>query len=145
MGISIHAPAKERPLSGCPADPELSISIHAPAKERLTPYAAPTDVSDFNPRSREGATWLRCNPCFCIVNFNPRSREGATQDCPHHVSVKQFQSTLPRRSDGVNPEEVLRLKKFQSTLPRRSDFSGEKVSYRYGISIHAPAKERQQM
>ena len=99
------------------------ISIHAPAKERPVFIDPPTINRYFNPRSREGAT------CGVLGGY----------------LCKQFQSTLPRRSDASNviflscimisihapakerrailkrPESVTR---FQSTLPRRSDQDG---------------------
>ena len=76
---------------------------------------------DFNPRSREGATTVIQNQSGVQKYFNPRSREGATE--------------MKRK--------MANIRKFQSTLPRRSDYFPQVINLFLGISIHAPAKERQ--
>ena len=57
--ISIHAPAKERHRNDHIYRLRHDISIHAPAKERHLPEGSVRDDGDFNPRSREGATFVR--------------------------------------------------------------------------------------
>ena len=98
-GISIHAPAKERPhrvpfpIVSDHFNPrsregatfmllnifaKKRISIHAPAKERLFRILYVFFFSNFNPRSREGATVKIFIAFIFCCYFNPRSREGAT-------------------------------------------------------------------
>ena len=80
-------------------------------------------IRNFNPRSREGATLSQHPSASACRYFNPRSREGAT------------------RCSAVLVSFFIIL--FQSTLPRRSDVIDDRLFQPSGISIHAPAKERQ--
>jgi len=81
---------------------ERMVSIHAPAKGRRPIVTCPR---------------------FGPLGFNPRPREGATPVClPQEDRLVWFQSTPPRRGDGIIP-------------PFPVSFSG--------VSIHAPAKGRQ--
>ena len=119
------------------------ISIHAPAKERRGIRCRLGHESDFNPRSREGATNLRVRswvmkfifqstlprrsdslvllPLSISNYFNPRSREGATlQFLPMWFYPHDFN---PRSREGAT-------------------YFFNCLYYILTISIHAPAKER---
>ena len=77
LGISIHAPSRERPPVVPFMDNLYIISIHAPSRERLKipDYYLKLFISIHAP-SRE-----RLVPLFFITrkqNFNPRSLAGAT-------------------------------------------------------------------
>ena len=53
-------------------------------------------VTDFNPRSREGSDWPLLASCRFGSDFNPRSREGSDVICSTKVvGLALFQSTLP--------------------------------------------------
>ena len=50
----------------------------------------------FNPRAREGATWIVFYHPARYVGFNPRAREGATGQLEtNRVFNSPFQSTRP--------------------------------------------------
>ena len=76
----------------------LGISIHAPSRERSSATLSSSKSSYFNPRSlagaRQGGTF-RVLWCY----FNPRSLAGATGLMSSTDKVKLFQSTLPRGSE----------------------------------------------
>ena len=143
----------------------ICISIHAPAKGATSDASSGSiGRSYFNPRSREGSDQAAAKESRGGGNFNPRSREGsdvgrcnlerltaisihapakgATYFDYLKVSVRIFQSTLPRRerrasyetrtsgrcyfnprsregSDSSANSIINRQTLFQSTLPRR--------------------------
>ncbi len=166
-GVSIHAPAKGRPV--------VWHHLLVPPKFQSTP-----------PRRGDGCLIppSRTGPCF-----NPRPREGATVHLPRSPRADcEFQSTPPRRGDaraeavrpdgrGFNPrpregatDRALctatpwrsfnprpregatagrnrgcpRRVRFQSTPPRRGDRPLAQIDKSMrDVSIHAPAKGRQ--
>ena len=140
--ISIHAPAKG---ATAPYDSETyynQISIHAPAKgatKTLDNIAGVDAISIHAPA--KGATFGTMPQRLNISNFNPRSREGSDRLFREKWDWKsRFQSTLPRRE---------RLKcvqwkcDFYNFNPRsREGSDGRKQQFRWmdRISIHAPAK-----
>ena len=123
--ISIHAPSRERPCGANGVFREVAcISIHAPSRER--PFNA----------------IILLPPCN--ISIHAPSRERPPPAGTGLVSVKQFQSTLPRGSDQpmhlaaqsrmpyFNPRSLAgatisalctssQVILFQSTLPRGSD------------------------
>ena len=78
------------------------------------------------------------------ADFNPRSLTGATQiQLTYNNDSYEFQSTLPHGSDPVRPRSRTFTQKFQSTLPHGSDVMlGRPEPEDFGISIHAPSRER---
>ena len=87
-------------------------------------YPQQNDVTDFNPRSREGATITIRIQSMVLVYFNPRSREGAIGDmlskmynCGISIHAPAKERLRPEWFDESEHE-------FQSTLPRRSDRVG---------------------
>ena len=162
----------------------ICISIHAPAKGATSDASSGSiGRSYFNPRSREGSDQAAAKESRGGGNFNPRSREGsdvgrcnlerltaisihapakgATYFDYLKVSVRIFQSTLPRRerrasyetrtsgrcyfnprsregSDSSANSIINRQTLFQSTLPRGHPPHFHLIHC--SISIHAPAK-----
>ena len=78
LGISIHAPSRERQLVGCVYGNVENISIHAPSRERRVQLADASKLHTFQstlPRgSDEPSQYRLCQP----EDFNPRSLAGAT-------------------------------------------------------------------
>ena len=75
-------------------------------------------------------------------NFNPRSREGSDRlAIPYRHALYSFQSTLPRRE---RPRRTRFPKTAQYFNPRSREGSdvGKRLHslFKFGISIHAPAK-----
>ena len=59
-------------------------------------------LSNFNPRSLAGATGINNGSSKKEKHFNPRSLAGATQQQQMQAQMElEFQSTLPRGSDGA--------------------------------------------
>ena len=160
--VSIHAPARER-LNKAGESSLVCVSIHAPARERPCINLRADMCTGFNPRSREGATGRTDGGSNGSTCFNPRSREGATTKAFAPLQQQRFQSTLPRGSDGIEPqlrqlqevsihaparERPQATKRpwlhtqFQSTLPRGSDKAQRAGNRFLPVSIHAPARER---
>ena len=78
--ISIHAPSRERPLTGKRFVNQSSISIHAPSRERLLHGCKLAScMQHFNPRSLTGATAYKYYRHILHKHFNPRSLTGATE------------------------------------------------------------------
>ena len=120
--ISIHAPSRERPIIGIYVTSILSISIHAPSRERRRRL-----------HRHDNST----------PHFNPRSLAGATLSYCASVTIKAFQSTLPRGSDATTRHAAHRH--AQHFNPR--SLAGATCRSRGNtrlpdISIHAPSRER---
>ena len=142
--ISIHAPAKgatacKRSLSLCAAAFQSTL----PRRERHLQQVVNNLLnSNFNPRSREGSDVGRCNLERLTAISIHAPAKGATYFDYLKVSVRIFQSTLPRRerrasyetrtsgrcyfnprsregSDSSANSIINRQTLFQSTLPRR--------------------------
>ena len=122
-----------------------------------------SQMSNFNPRSREGSDRLCLAALSCILDFNPRSREGS--DCeipPMFPYCWKFQSTLPWRerlechvfsivhtnfnprsregSDWLVKIEFVNLNYFNPRSREGSDFFTSSLKSSSEISIHAPVK-----
>ena len=80
----------------------LGMSIHAPRRERPLGCGSANGDSYFNPRSPEGATHHPPHPPCPAGDFNPRSPEGATHSHDSSSWSLAFQSTLPGGSDRTN-------------------------------------------
>ena len=140
--ISIHAPLRERRVTGLIFIILLCISIHAPLRERLHINKIILHSKHFNPRSLAGATAsaLSANynlgfqstlPCgsdhevlmivMDNIDFNPRSLAGATAANAH--PEKQRQNFNPRSLAGATLRIIL-------------------LATHLLISIHAPLRER---
>ena len=140
-GVSIHAPARVRPLMGLMDDAGVPVSIHAPARVRLTSWSRISRRPGFNPRTRKGATCRRhgdgavravsihaparvrhgdARRAGRAAGFNPRTRKGATMRHAAGPKVAPFQSTHPQGCDHV-----------------RSSHTARPL-----VSIHAPARVR---
>ena len=57
------------------------ISIHAPARERLYPSGVPVMLSRFQSTLPQGSDTSRPDERRALSDFNPRSRKGATPGC----------------------------------------------------------------
>ena len=104
-----------------PHEKVTPISIHAPSRERLPVMAKTTEkVTDFNPRSLTGATYLAA-------------------DCQYLVSISIHAPSRERpTAAGLVTMNLL----FQSTLPHGSDDKQYISQDIVDISIHAPSRER---
>ena len=149
LGISIHAPSRERHYANAAWPHGHNISIHAPSRERrlrsllwlIRPLLFQSTLprgSDFIDMFRTGtynrisihapSRERRLSPCSCSAdgNFNPRSLAGATS-FSSSFSFKVFYFN-PRSLAGATAEDIFKLgfvTIFQSTLPRGSDPAGE--------------------
>ena len=142
LGISIHAPLRERPKQVL-IQYLRGISIHAPLRERLRIFLNWALLQYFNPRSLAGATTecyqkggnqnisihaplreRRKQPFqLCALHyFNPRSLAGATGRGSR--GSKRLFNFNPRSLAGAtkNLLRCLRCRIFQSTLPCGSDW-----------------------
>ena len=117
--ISIHAPARGATSLTRSDFSTASISIHAPARgATLRKRRDPGLCSDFNPRSREGSDFKRLHEYrYYEISIHAPAR-GATLQGITLISIKKFQSTLPRgeRLSRISHNIVDYV--FQSTLPR---------------------------
>ena len=162
--ISIHAPAKGATRLPARMVPFQNISIHAPAKGATLPGCpCRSQLSYFNPRSREGSDFHNRHNLRLSGNFNPRSREGSDKlSRDRRMASVQFQSTLPRRErlydpikqkwkfyfnprsrEGSDKRAYVFAGHVPNFNPRSREGSDEKRPHRFDrlrISIHAPAK-----
>ena len=121
----------------------MLISIHAPAKERLQRQLFQIPLFNFNPCSRKGATLSYGHwEVDTVISIHAPAKERRIIDCiillmfpisihapakERQVSkaeakkAKEFQSTLPQRSDRLHGTVFPPTGGFQSTLPQRSD------------------------
>ena len=75
----------------------LSISIHAPARGATVAFISHVDIKQFQSTLPRGERRQYSVCCRELSNFNPRSREGSDVPEPEVAGTKhQFQSTLPR-------------------------------------------------
>ena len=76
--ISIHAPSRERPISAHPLSPVVLFQSTLPhgSDDGYLPYIRRR--MDFNPRSLTGATFCVLVGFLLTSDFNPRSLTGAT-------------------------------------------------------------------
>ena len=169
--ISIHAPAKGATAIYQLDFVQLpDFNPRPPRSARGRAPRAGRRVSRLNPTPREGGARQYSNAVYfssrfqstlprrerhlAVVavplhnnNFNPRSREGSDEERTYKALRQEvFQSTLPRRERQEPVYMIYRWYEFQSTLPRRERPVHALRLHRGGlrISIHAPAKERQQ-
>ena len=166
VGISIHAPLRERPCaknerrdyrefqSTLPYGSDVQdkgwipiyakISIHAPLRER--PFAGAAFVGSLeisiHAPLRERPQGF--SPSAGRRDFNPRSLTGATKVGDNKMdTMLKFQSTLPYGSDSSDKLSMRLSLRFQSTLPYGSDHISEFFTPTgFCISIHAPLRER---
>ena len=81
--------------------PPLGISIHAPSRERPLEMLTSKSLTHFNPRSLAGATApKRAAACSQQISIHAPSRERQAQ-YQLAMAALQFQSTLPRGSDSI--------------------------------------------
>ena len=140
--ISIHAPAKERRAGHRIPGIPVQISIHAPAKERPICRPRLCSKTDFNPRSREGATIPPIPPPLIkLISIHAPAKERRSRTAlacrPFLISIhapakerlqvicasSQYGNFNPRSREGATIKVIIRRlwSRFQSTLPRRSD------------------------
>ena len=82
-------------------------------------------MSNFNPRSRKGATISDSTMSALLsISIHAPARERRTALVVRH-HCKLFQSTLPQGSDVLRVTEGAKIAAFQSTLPQGSDSSTE--------------------
>ncbi len=118
--VSIHAPAKGRPLKTVLLVDADTFQSTPPRRGDTTSASAAISIWSFNPRPREGAT---SSGCICIGNF-------------------EFQSTPPRRGDGP-PRPTHHCNRRFNPRPREGATGSSRDICPTGIvSIHAPAKGR---
>ena len=137
-------PHGERLLSEGAGRTRGNISIHAPARGATRPAVPePSDLKNFNPRSRTGSDAKESGYIIRSYNFNPRSRTGS--DVAPLEWVKQHASDFNPRSR-TGSDLIFRGSKgimwiFQSTLPHGERPAYQRAYYEANkISIHAPAR-----
>ena len=164
MGISIHAPSRERLLFNTLSAILLPISIHAPSRERhynfryicirykfqstlprgsdvnlLTHHSSFT--RHFNPRSLAGATYYLLSFCLIpCISIHAPSRE-RQNDKRKGGGDNDFNPRSLAGATATVPPRVCKFS-FQSTLPRGSDYCAYTGPHSRPISIHAPSRER---
>ncbi len=97
--VSIHAPAKGRPISAALGEVQWVFQSTPPRRGDPVPISISSQSGCFNPRPREGAT-------------NYRFQAGSRQMVSIHAPAKGRLTTLPG---------CFSMRKFQSTPPRRGD------------------------
>ena len=129
--------------SALSANYNLGISIHAPLRERRLTHLSYTSLDDFNPRSLTGATLdssfiyrtagaisihaplrerrLSSSGRYKNVNFNPRSLTGATQKFATLPTLSDISIHAPLRERPLAQAQKMSELVFQSTLPYGSD------------------------
>ena len=120
----------------------ICISIHAPAK------GATSDASSgaigrcyFNPRSREGSDQAAAKESRGGGNFNPRSREGSDVGRCNLERLTAISIHAPAKGATYFDYLKVSVRIFQSTLPRRERRERKLHNKQTDIiSIHAPAK-----
>ena len=144
IGISIHAPSRERPGIDFKQCSRCNFNPRSLAGATSIPAFRIALSIHFNPRSLAGATALVIRQSPELHHFNPRSLAGATRygscyaittNISIHAPSRERQScsfcTLvfasyfnPRSLAGATEKNALYnyYEKFQSTLPRGSDF-----------------------
>ena len=119
------------------------ISIHAPSRERPWRGRFPRPHRNFNPRSLAGATkgWVYRTRVEAISIHAP-SRERLMSFFMSFFYY-QFQSTLPRGSDGTKGFDFIDGLDISIHAPSRERLVISK-HYKacFVISIHAPSRER---
>ena len=63
------------------------------------------------------------------ISIHAPSRE-RLDDIKPYIDTVEFQSTLPRGSDGLRVQQTHRHRAFQSTLPRGSDANYQEIEHR---------------
>ena len=98
--ISIHAPSRERLISGILYNNLWLISIHAPSRERRQCFTAFYTAHAFQSTLPHGSDSLPLEVKSLGGYFNPRSLTGATRrQASLQADSLLFQSTLPHGSD----------------------------------------------
>ena len=142
LGISIHAPSRERLATSSAVTPNSSISIHAPSRERLVLLYLIVLMVLFQSTLPRGSDAKQVLHLFFDWNFNPRSLAGATIKHFFGLLTTLFQSTLPRGSDHRPTGCPASLPYFNPrSLAGATSIPDHLVSPRH-ISIHAPSRER---
>ena len=143
LGISIHAPSRERPSATSVTINQFRISIHAPSRERQFASSAgmvATIISIHAP-SRERPLIALITPSF-LTHFNPRSLTGATE-LLQNISINTgFQSTLPHGSDTYINFTLSSISYFNPRSLTGATSILEQELRDPKISIHAPSRER---
>ena len=142
--VSIHAPVRERPATSARGSSPRQVSIHAPVRERPCQTVEPALVfSCFNPRPRKGATIVREVRITKIEGFNPRPRKGATRRW--RAASRTCRSFNPRPRKGATGRITIHGRGNGGFNPRPRKGAtprGFAPSTRFGVSIHAPVRER---
>ena len=76
--ISIHAPSRERLISGAKFKTLTGISIHAPSRERPSGGMLLCRLFQFQSTLPRGSDYDKSSSFYCLRDFNPRSLAGAT-------------------------------------------------------------------
>ena len=122
IGISIHAPLRERPVKILVVAVVTGISIHAPSRERQKPLHFFLLIAKFQSTLPHGSDQCGGNRGVkAWSDFNPRSLTGATSMTMVLLTKREFQSTLPHGSDLLSLCNRHDCVQFQSTLPHGSD------------------------
>ena len=95
---------------------------------------------DFYPRSPRGERRIGLTGIWRSENFYPRSPRGERRSrAAHSSSSGKFLSTLPARGATLHHGDTAGDAQFLSTLPARgATRRSQRLSFRRGISIHAP-------
>jgi len=96
------------------ASSRIQVSIHAPAKGRPMRMRAAIAADSFNPRPREGATVVNAVQTHGPVSFNPRPREGATRRQTRRwpfaaVSIHAPAKGRPHQRPPCRPRDVVSI------------------------------------
>ena len=164
--ISIHAPSRERLISGTKFKTLIGISIHAPSRERLAVLIfLKRSSQNFNPRSLAGATQSEDSAAASAsISIHAPSRERLIHNTSlyslHFISIHAPSRERlaycrcvyrvptdfnPRSLAGATSGELPMLKELLNFNPRSlagATSNGTTERVRVGISIHAPSRER---
>ena len=143
IGISIHAPSRERRASASILQWPVPISIHAPSRERHLdniPVIYGFRFQSTLPCESDGLLLPADIPQDTFQSTLPCGSDGKIL-C-QLIAGLLFQSTLPHGSDVTRTPEMVAAEMFQSTLPHGSDGVNSSVAVDNNISIHAPSRER---
>ena len=109
IGISIHAPSRERPLSAGTPHVSMIISIHAPSRERRNDVDCQKLIDrKFQSTLPHGSDHMQ-HSCILYYDFNPRSREGATNNDVAYTGIVNVKSSRRSREGATASKQITSL------------------------------------
>ena len=143
IGISIHAPSRERPTCRKEVHQTMYFNPRSLTGATTISHFALVYCHDFNPRSLTGATAGMIDTAGRRVNFNPRSLTGATYGYNTVGAVTFISIPAPSRERLMPTELLVNVEDISIHAPSRErQYIGVRVDYDWTISIHAPSRER---